>query len=453
VLYLILFLLAVVLPLAARPAVAVYYVCRAGRSAWHWAGPCLWATLRWRWLCRNIGSLAYIDKHHKRELRARVPFTTAVRVRPDPEHLMRWPRARFHVTEYGWDARVRTIPRVGRAELAKAAPWIADAWACYRVSVHQDQPGRLVVRGLRRDPLLEPYPMAAAPVEVYAVDGPPRRLYLGRDAWAAHRWANMANLPAVLVGGMPGYGKSVCITSWLCQLAPSPAVRLGLVADGKGGGDYLPWADVVPIVGDDLDGAAEALTRQADEMTRRLAYWPARFGVRNAWKLGPAPDRQLLVNVVDECHSFLDLDAVKGDKPAETAVRQCRHAVGQLVRKGRSVMCFTVLATQKQTGDSVPTSIRDNVPLALSFATRTREAAVACLGDGIREHPDQCPTTLAAPGFVGVATAMLRTGLDPYTQLRAPFVDEDQAEAVAAALAPARPPLRVVPATADQLPA
>lgn len=57
---------------------------------------------------------------------------------------------------------------------------------------------------------------------------------------------------------------------------------------------------------------------------------------------------------------------------------------------------------------------------------------MAALGDHIREHPSYCPTTLQDPAYVGVCTAALRTGQDPFVRLRVPEVTEEAAAARAA---------------------
>ena len=79
----------------------------------------------------------------------------------------------------------------------------------------------------------------------------------------------------------------------------------------------------------------------------------------------------------------------------EGLARRCIALTGELIRKGRSVLCLTILATQKTTGDSIPTSLRDNSGLAVSFALKTTESSVAALGDAIREYPGYSPTLLA----------------------------------------------------------
>jgi S-DNA-T family DNA segregation ATPase FtsK/SpoIIIE len=103
-------------------------------------------------------------------------------------------------------------------------------------------------------------------------------------------------------------------------------------------------------------------------------------------------------------------------------------------------MVLCVLATQLGLAESFGNSqIRNNCALSVAFAVRTREAAVASLGDAIRDWPDLCPTTHQGPELVGVCTSTLRTGLDVFTRLRCPAIDEARAAQLAALVAPQRP--------------
>ena len=137
-----------------------------------------------------------------------------------------------------------------------------------------------------------------------------------------------------------------------------------------------------------LADALDVLEDQHAEMRRRLRTIAALCGQRNAWNAdGPTEDLPLLVTVIDECQTYLDLAQHKGDRALEGLARRCIALTGELIRKGRSVLCLTILATQKTTGDSIPTSLRDNSGLAVSFALKTTESSVAALGDAIREYP------------------------------------------------------------------
>src|SRR5262249_23678538 len=151
--------------------------------------------------------------------------------------------------------------------------------------------------------------------------------------------------------------------------------------DGKGGGDYHAWADRAWIyTGDELPAAAAALEKVHALMRGRLGILEV-TPPRNRWHTGPTEDWPLIVTVIDECHTFFDLDAVKGDQQADKLVRACRTFSGQLVRKGRAPLFLTIFITQKQTSDAIPTAIRDNCRLGVSFAVKTKDAAVAALGE------------------------------------------------------------------------
>jgi S-DNA-T family DNA segregation ATPase FtsK/SpoIIIE len=305
------------------------------------------------------------------------------------------------------------------------------------VSVSQPKPGRLIVRGLRRDPLLELLAMDQAPPGVYGSSSvqSTRMLYLGRDEHGTHRYADLANVPGICVGGMPGSGKSTEITSWLTQLATSPFVQ-HVNLDGKGAGEF---ADFEPRAwlseGDNLDGALDKLETVHALMTDRLACVRDVLGVKNAWHVGPSEEWPLIMTTIDECQAYLDATAVKGDKQLEPKVRRATFLVSSLVRRGRSVMFLTVPATQKPTTDSLPSSIRDNCPISLCFGVKTMDAAAATLGTSIRDYPSYSPVTLADPAYAGCATVTLKTGQDPFTRLRGPYVTEDQAAEVVAASA------------------
>lgn len=472
--------------LAARPVLAAAKFARSTPATRRNYPAAIWAALRWRWLARNL-ALAPADKRTRHAARAEWAPTWGLVSRavtwtrgPEgaSEHVIgrtHYPPARFRPDDFGITAEVRTVPATGRAEFEKAAEHIANAWRCHRVQVSQPGPGRLIVRGLRSDPLTLPLPVGQAPPGVYGstselanVVGSFRsdglgavlsladrrtgirtwrpaaadrstadqqryglRTYLGRDEWGTDRWLSLAGLTGITLGGLPGYGKTSLTNSLLCQLAGLPVQFV--IIDGKGGGDYSDWQPRAWIhTGDELPAAAAALEDVHALMRRRFGTVLEQTGHRNAWHAGPTPDFPLIVTVIDECHTFFDLDGVKNDKQAEANARTCRTLAGQLVRKGRSVLMLTILITQKQTADAIPTAIRDNCGFGASFAVKTKDAAVASLGDHIRDYPSFCPTTLQDEGYVGVCTAALRTGTDPFVRLRVPEVTEQAAAARAA---------------------
>ena len=372
----------------------------------------IWARIRWRSHARNL-ALARRDIHVQDK--GKRPT-----IRPPVQHL----RARFKPTTHGLALSVRTIPGTGRAEFEAAADHLANAWRCQRVSISQPRPGRLVLRGLKRDPLADMLPVTAAPVGTY-VQADIARPYLGLDEHAQHRYLSLANTTGMVIGGLPGRGKSVLINSLLCQWAGSPKVALALL-DGKGSCDFEAWRPRCWLMsGDDLPAAVGVLEDIHLEMRRRLGRIRELSGSSNGWRSGPSEDLPALIVLVDECQVFLDSAAVKGRKPDEDLVRRCQSLTAELVRKGRSAMVFVVLATQKATTDSLPSSIRDNAGLSMCFAVKTSEAAAAVLGASIREYPSFSPLGLQDDAYAGVAVTTMATGNDPFTRVRIPDVSED----------------------------
>jgi len=392
-----------------------------------------WARWRWRWLTRNLG-LAYLDRAPRARW-LRLPGTTAaVLADGQPAPKLRYPRARIWPTQHGLAASVRTVPGVGRLEVERQAEHLANAWRCTRVQVSQRKSGRLAVRGFKADPLAVPFGPELAPPGTW--DGTdPRRLYLGRDEWAEHRHLALPGVTGITVTGQPGTGKTSLVLSWMCQLAPSPAVQ-PLILDGKAAGDWTDWQGRAMVLGDDPDAAEDALADAHADMLARRDQVLAATGSRNGWHHGPLPAFPLRWVVLDECQTFLDVAARKGDKDAEARARRMVAYTAELIRKGRSVLYVVVLVTQQGTVDAYGGSqVRNNCGLSVAFGLRTRDAAVAALGEQIRDYPTLCPTLHQGPEGVGICTATLRTGMDPFTRLRCPEVGETYAGAAALATA------------------
>lgn len=361
--------------------------------------------------------LAYPDKHRKGKTRR--------------------PRAIVHPSRYGVVARVRTVPGSGRAEFDQDAEHIADYWRVQRVSVTRPRPGRLLVTGLRHDPLLEHLGLEDAPAGTYS-GRDLTRLYVGRGESGQHRHMQVKDNTAVTVAGQPGSGKSVGINGLLLQWAPSPAAQFG-TADGKSpvdGGDYEVWRPRAwRTCSDSREDTADMLSDACAVMRERLGRVAELTGSRNAWHTGPTEDFPLFGIVLDECQRYLDVSVARRDKELEKLILQIQQMAGDLVRQGRSVLMFLILATQRATVDSIPGQIRDNAALSLALAQKTVDASVAALGSQIRDYPSFLPTTLQGPEYTGCAVATMRTGQDPYTRLKLPGVTHADLEAAAAATA------------------
>ncbi|MEV7178265.1 cell division protein FtsK [Kitasatospora sp. NPDC093679] len=378
----------------------------------------------WPRLARNLG-LVTLDRTPT-FLQALAASADKNGGKPEPKVLT--PKLSTTVDQYGVMVTVKTVAKVGLAEFQKHADHLADAWACTRVSINPGKPGNLRIRAVRDEPLLIPYtftPDGTPPADLSVWD-------LGIDEYALATVLRMSNVPGLCVAGLPGYGKTSLINKLIATLAPSEAVQFA-VADGKVSeaheGDYADVVDrLFAFVGDDLEAANKLFTRLVDLRRARSSWVRRALGGPNMWAAhkwgtGPIKAWPLVVLVIDEAHTYF-----RDYKGSDTATKRLAaltadnaRLVEDLVKKGRSVGMVVIVATQKPTGDAIPTFIRDVCPVSLSFAQKTSESAVAALGEDIRNWPDANPVTMQDPGFVGVAT-MARQGHEGFTRIRIPEV-------------------------------
>jgi S-DNA-T family DNA segregation ATPase FtsK/SpoIIIE len=368
----------------------------------------------------------------------------------------RFPAAEFIADDQGVTAMVAAIAGAGLADYQQATTYLADTWDCVAVRAEQRAPGLIRLRGLYRDPLL-------APAQVDMSGTAPASLDTWWLGWAEDGILVMVRLAEVsgsVVAGLAGFGKTMLVAHLLGQLAPSSAVQFVLI-DGKGGPDYdrlfpRAWLSAK----DDLTQVRDALRQVHRLMVDRQRAIAQALGVTDAWHLGPSPSWPLVVVVIDEAHTFFH--ERKGTSPEVKAhnalVAELSRLVEELIRKGRNVAIQVMLLTQRATGDAIPTRIRDNCQVAISFATRTVDGAVAALGEEIRQHPDVSPVLLNDPAYVGVAVTSL-PGRPGFQRVRTPQVDHHQVAAIirataglrtdpAVLLAEQAPGLRVVPTIA-----
>jgi FtsK/SpoIIIE family len=328
-----------------------------------------------------------------------------------------------------WGVRIaaRTVGRIGLAEFEAAADHLAGAWRVPLVRVEQLRPGVVRIRALLRDPLTTTSdwaPRRGADPRVWAA---------GIDADGQPVTIRSSGVSGAVVAGLAGYGKTSFLNARFCELAPSDAVQFVLV-DGKGGPDYddlvcRAWLSAK----DQPDLVRDHLTRVRDLMSDRQHSIRTVLRVKNMWHTGPSRAWPLIVVVIDEAHTFLN--EAKGTDPEskrrDAIARETARLVEELVRKGRNVGIQVVLATQKATGDAIPTRIRDNCQVAVSFAQRTSEAATAVLGADITDNPDEHPRRLQQADYIGVAS-MVADGRPGFTLVRTPYVTDETAAQVAA---------------------
>ncbi|MDJ0342515.1 FtsK/SpoIIIE domain-containing protein [Streptomyces sp. PH10-H1] len=351
---------------------------------------------------------------------------------PPPRVLV--PKIKVIPDRYGVIVRAKCLPKVGLEEFQKSARFLADAWRCTRVSVLPDGPGRVVVRGVRLDPLTLPtmhVPTGFPPYDITAWD-------LGIDEYADDVVLSLANVAGVCIAGLPGTGKTSTLNRLICDFGPSDAVQFA-VADGKVStsqeGDYADLRSrLFAFAGDDLGEANELFKRLVRLRRSRSSAIRGVLGTKNMWNCGPSEIWPLTILIIDEAHTYFRDYKGNDAETKQLAKLSAENArlVEDLVKKGRSVGMMVILTTQKATGDAIPTFIRDVCALGLSFAQKTTEAAVAALGDDIRNWPDANPVNLQDPAYVGVASMSLQ-GREGFTRVRTPQVSDADAARIAEA--------------------
>jgi hypothetical protein len=328
-----------------------------------------------------------------------------------------------------WGVRIelRTIEGVGLAEIEKAADHLADAWRVPIVRVEQHKPGTVTIRALLWDPLTTATNMSAATGTDSGADHAVTSWQVGTDQDGRTATVKTSDVSGIVVAGLAGYGKTNYLDNRFVALAPSPHVQVAVI-DGKGGPDWDSHAPrCFAFAKDDPERVHEILSHLHNLLTVRQHLIRDRLGVKNLWETGPSRTWPLVVLIVDEAHTFFyetkgtDAESKQRDRIA----RESARIIEELVRKGRNVGIQVVLATQKATGDAIPTRIRDNCQVAISFAQRTSEAAIAILGTDITQYPDAHPRRLQNPDYVGVAT-LVADGRPGYTLVRTPKAAPDQ---------------------------
>ena len=215
----------------------------------------------------------------------------------------------------------------------------------------------------------------------------------------------------IVVGGVPGAGKSAGATLLTLPLLASPKASVAIF-DGKGGMDWS-WAEKsASLYNNDCDLDLPTATDQLEQLAQRcvddLKSHPWSDSDPDFWHSGASALHPFHLVVIDECQTLFDVTG--RSKEDKALVERCKRAVATIVRKGRSAGWCVMLLTQKPTADSIPTNIRDNCVVRFALRVTTREAAEAVLGsipDG-----DPKPTEIPAPRRGGAVVQ----GEDGHTQ-------------------------------------
>jgi hypothetical protein len=174
----------------------------------------------------------------------------------------------------------------------------------------------------------------------------------------------------LLIGGEPGSGKSVVLSSVVAAAALDPTTTLTLF-DGKQV-ELSMWKDIADdFVGPDMEHALVVMEQLQQIMDFRYQVLLS-LGRR---KFEPHDLEGLHVVVIDELAFYL-----RGGKK-ETRDR-FSEALRDLVSRGRAAGFIVVAATQKPSHDIVPTWIRDLFSYRIAMRCTSSDASDTILGQG-----------------------------------------------------------------------
>lgn len=367
---------------------------------------------KWANLVEVLGLSVDADLRRPRSARARgvvagVPWTErrSVRYIPTVVEMTKAP--------YGMAVRVAAAPGQSRDGWARHGGQLSSALRVREVAVAEPRPGIIELQLRVRDPLGKPIVLSAIP------SSPGWDLPLGVDEQGRPIAGSCRNLSGVVVGGVPGGGKSNWLLVALASLAQHENVQW-LLIDGKQGYDLEGLASRAYryITGEDsgdLETVRDALQDVQMLMRERLRHARELYGHANLWSAGPTRLHPAVIVVIDECQSYLDARSFPS-KESKAIGAEIDAIVRDLVKRGRSAGIMVVLSTQRPTADSIPTSTRDNCALRVCFSVRTREAAAAVLGEFSAESS---VSPIGAPTGVGVSSV---DGLE--VRFRSPFISD-----------------------------
>jgi hypothetical protein len=234
----------------------------------------------------------------------------------------------------------------------------------------------------------------------------------------------------MVVGGIPGSGKTAGLTSFLLPMALSEYVDLSII-DGKGGTDWSSYESVAStyISGDEeLEPIRDFLKEFHSDMVKRVQTQKELLGESNFWNVSAderlAAGLKFKLLVIDECQGVFEKTG--RSKEEKELLEEIFRYLSAIVKRGRSAGFFAVFITQKPTAEALPTAIRDNAGLRIAFRLQTTQAETAVLGVSASDGLDIPRATEIPSDRKG--GAVLGTDTGTYESVRFFYIPEKEQE-------------------------
>lgn len=183
-----------------------------------------------------------------------------------------------------------------------------------------------------------------------------------------------------LVIGQTGSGKSYCLYNFVLQMLTKNDPWDLYIVDPKASGLYVMGRIINQNhVAAQLDNILSLLS----EFEKRMQERKVEFGEKLLQKLdSDYRDFDLcpLCLIIDEYSSFRASLARYDKKTRDRA----DEIIGNIIREGRQIGCFCILAQQQTNAVNLPTELKENIPFKLILGMAERQTYITALG----EYPD-----------------------------------------------------------------
>lgn len=184
----------------------------------------------------------------------------------------------------------------------------------------------------------------------------------------------------LLMGGLPGSGKSGGGTALLCGI--SRLEHVAVVALDPKRVELSLWRQRCSYVATHESDISRVLAALTEEMERRYE-WLEEIGKKKIEAEMLSDELPFIVVFIDELADIVSIGVTKEDRMHDE-IRSTR--IRRLIAKGRAAGIDVQCMTQKPQSDVVPTALRDLIQLRVSFATSTAAMTDTILGAGASQN-------------------------------------------------------------------
>lgn len=346
------------------------------------------------------------------------------------------------------------IPGITTNQLTTSLTKYSDHLNAVRTRTTRNSPNSVQVEFYHEEPLDQ----AVVITEPQILEPKKMRVTCAVNSLGEAVTLTLGDSSGMVIGGIPGSGKTGGATSFLLPLALSEHVDMSII-DGKGGEDWVNYRNAVShfIKGDtDLVPIYEYIEKFSNQMYERLNGLKAKLGTSNFWNATPeerlAAGVPLKLLVIDECQGVFQPRKLKVERSNgmtdSDMISEITRKIEDLIKRGRSAGIFVILMTQKPTADAMPTAIRDNAGLRIAFHVQTQASEQAILGVTPKDVPGMPSATSIPSDRKGCAVLATDTG--EYEMVRFYFMPEQDQENILHAYAESKGRNIGLPATLNE---